>query len=262
MLKKRIIPKILVKNYKIGNNNRPISVTSQNFKIYRKVGDPISQAKIFQAQLADELVVLNIDGTNVEYKIQFNEIIKKLTTNIFMPIAIGGGIRKLSDINDLLDIGADKIIINSIAIQNPNFIYKSAKLYGSQCIVVSIDFINKNGKKFVYDNSKKEVTSLDVFEWAKKISELGCGEIILCDIDKDGEGEGLNVDICKKISLAVNIPIIISGGCGLAKHFSEAFKIGLAEGVSAGTFFNYRDQNLLQTRHQVINSGVNLRKSR
>ena len=255
MLKKRIIPKLLIKSQKIGTKYRPVMVTSHNFKDYKNVGDPISQAKIFQDQLADELVIINIDEVLISENKIILDIIKKLSSKIFMPIAVGGGVRKLSDFSDLLNIGADKIIINSLAIQDPNFIKKAAEKFGSQCVVVSVDFITKDGKEFVYDNSKKKITNLGVIEWVKKISNLGCGEIILCDIDKDGEGKGLNVKICKKVSLAVNIPIIISGGCGLAEHFSEAFNKGLAEGVAAGTFFSYRDQNLLQTRHQVLNSG-------
>jgi len=262
MLKKRIIPKLLIKSEQIGLKKRPIVVTSKNFSSYRHVGDPISQAKIFQDQLADELLVINIDNKIISENQIMMGTIKELSAKIFMPISIGGGVRKLSDFNDLLKIGADKIIINSLAIENPNFISQAAKNFGSQSVVVSVDFIKKDGKDLVYDNAKKKITNLEVIEWIKKISELGCGEIILCDIDRDGTGVGLNINLCKKASQIVNIPIIISGGCGLAEHFSEAFKKGLAEGVSAGTFFSYRDQNLLQTRHQVLNSGVQLRTTK
>ena len=198
MLKKRIIPKLLIKSEQIGLKKRPIVVTSKNFSGYRHVGDPISQAKIFQDQLADELLVINIDNKIISENQIIIETIKELSSKIFMPISIGGGIRKLSDFNDLLKIGADKIIINSLAIENTNFISQAAKNFGSQCVVVSVDFIKKDGKDLVYDNAKKKITNLEVIEWIKKISELGCGEIILCDIDRDGTGVGLNINLCKK----------------------------------------------------------------
>ena len=259
MLKKRIIPKLLIKSQQIGLKKKPVMVTSINFSKYRNVGDPVSQAKIFQDQLADELLVINIDDGIISENQNIMNMIKKLSSKIFMPISIGGGVRKLSNFNDLLTIGADKVVINSLAIEDPNFISKAAKNFGSQCVVVSVDFQKIENKYLVYDNSKKKITNLEVIDWIKKISELGCGEIILCDIDRDGTGIGLNVDLCKNVSEIVNIPIIISGGCGLAEHFSKGFKKGLADGVSAGTYFSYRDQNLLQTRHQVLNSGVQLR---
>ena len=259
MLKKRIIPKLLIKNQKIGSKEMPVAVTSKNFKSYRNVGNPISQAKIFQDQLADELLILALDNEIISGNKVMKNTLEELSSKIFMPIVVGGGVRKLDHFDDLLKIGADKIVINSQAIEDPKFISTAAEHFGSQCVVVSVDFVERNGKFLVYQSSKNKVIDIEVETWTKQISELGCGEIILCDVDRDGSGMGLNLEISKKISQNITIPIIISGGCGLASHFSEGFKIGMAEGVSAGTFFSYRDQNLLQVRNQVINSGINLR---
>ena len=259
MLKKRIIPKLLIQTQKIGSKEMPVAVTSKNFNFYRNVGNPISQAKIFQDQLADELLILSLDNKIISENIIMKNTIEKLSSNIFMPIIVGGGVRKLDHFDILLKIGADKIVINSQAIEDPKFISTAAKHFGSQCVVVSVDFVESNGKFLIYQKFKNKITNIEVETWAKQISELGCGEIILCDVDRDGSGSGLNLNLSKIISQKSKVPIILSGGCGLAKHFIEGFKIGMADGVSAGTFFSYRDQNLIQVRNQAINSGVNLR---
>ena len=187
------------------------------------IGNPVSQAKIFEAQHADQLILLNIDKQIDEN----NDIIINLLNEFskkFYALTFGGGIRKINIIELLLKSGADKVCVNSIAIKNNKFVSEASKIFGKQCIVVSIDF-KFNGKFYeVYENGGKKPTGLDVIEWSKKIQDLGAGEIILSDINLDGTGEGLNLDVSKTVSNNLEIPVIISSGCGKAEHFISGFK--------------------------------------
>ena len=224
MLKKRVIPKLLLRFKKQIDGYKPILVTSYNYNFFKIIGDPLSQAKIYEAQLADELLLLNIDSLLVSKSIYILEYIKKFSLNIFMPLTVGGGVFSLNCFKELLRSGADKVQINAKAIQNPRFIKEAAENFGSQCVVVGIDYkIDNNGNHKVFYNNGKTNTNKNVVEWAQEVESYGAGEIVLSDIDRDGSNKGLNIELIKKISSNLKIPVIASGGCGLASHFIECF---------------------------------------
>jgi imidazole glycerol-phosphate synthase subunit HisF len=180
-----------------------------------------------------------------------------------MPLTVGGGVTTLEDFRTLLSNGADKIAINTAAHNNPILITEAAEKFGSQCVVVSIDYKkDKNGNYKVYKNCGQEETAHHPLEWAKKVETLGAGELLITSIDNDGQKNGLDLEITNQITQGVNIPVITSGGCGLSKDFSDGFLIGKASAVSAGTFFAHRDQNFMQTRSHILNAGVNIRKQK
>jgi imidazole glycerol-phosphate synthase subunit HisF len=261
MLKKRIIPKLLIKNKAYGKLVRPILVVTRNYEQVFEVGDPVSQAKIYEAQLADELIVLNIDRQPISEDLHLLKAIEKLASETFMPLAVGGGVGKLEDFALLLERGADKVSINSAAVLNPELITKAAERFGVQCVVVSIDFRydSEQGKNLVYTHGASRNSALDVVDWSKRAVDAGAGEILLTDIDRDGLGGGLNLSVARAVTDTVDVPVILAGGCGTAQHFVDGFLEGHAEGIAAGTFFSFRDQNPMQTRAHVRNSGIPIR---
>ena len=261
MLKKRIIPKLLFKFQNINGESFPTFVVSKNFNNLKTIGSIVPQAKIYEAQLADELIILNIFEEKTSEDKNFLSFLKKFSEQIFMPLTVGGGVKNLECFEILLNHGADKIFINSEAINNPKLIKLASKKYGSQCVVVGIDFKKSKKNKFlVFSKSGKIDTNLDLFEWAKKCENLGAGEVVVTDIDKDGSNDGLNIEVAKKISDNLKIPVIFSGGCGLASHFVDGFKNTNIDAISAANFFAKKDQNIFQLRSQIENSGINLRQ--
>ena len=261
MLKKRIIPKLLIKNQVFGSISRPVLVTTKNFQSITDVGDAVSQAKIYEAQLADELVVLNIERTPIQEDSVLLDLIERLATETFMPLAVGGGVKTIDDFALLLERGADKVCINTAALESNLLISQAAERFGSQCVVVSVDFRYDEEKQseIVYSHRATKNTGLDVVDWVRRAVELGAGEILLTDADRDGTGEGLNLQVGHVVVESVVVPVILSGGCGLAKHFIDGFVEANAEGIAAGTFFCFRDQNPMQTRAHVRSAGVPIR---
>jgi len=258
MSKKRLIPKLQMKSSERNSEKLVLVITKQFDKII-EIGDPVSQAKIFQDQGADELIFVNIDR-NYKSIQRLADIIAKVSEEIFMPITVGGGVSDENDFRLLLSNGADKISINSIAVTNPSIITKTSERFGAQCVVVGIDFkldIDGQFKVFIENGSKN--TGINPVEWAIKCESLGAGEILLTSIDNDGMRIGLNNEITKAVAEAVSIPVITSGGCGVAQDFSDGYLIGKADAVSAGSFFAHRDQNFMQTRSQIKNAGVKIR---
>jgi len=250
MLKKRIIPVLLLRK---GRLVKPIK-----FDKYRDVGDPVSQAKIYDAQLADELIFLDMDATS-EKRFDTVDIIRKVAKECFMPLTVGGGIRSLEDINTLLKAGADKISINSIAVENPDFIREASERFGSQCIVVSID-VKKTAKGYeVFTQNGKKATRLEAVEWAKRTAGLGAGEILITSIDNEGTSEGYDLNITKAICDAVNIPVIAHGGAGTLEDFYDAFEKAGASAVAAGSLFCFTDQSLIKTRRYLKVHEVSVR---
>jgi cyclase len=259
MLKKRLIPKLLIKTIIINNKKKLALVTSERFKNFYIIGDAISQSKIYQSQKTDELIIIFIDkNINLEEKI-YIEFINNFAKETFMPITIGGGVKTIKDFDFLLSNGADKISINSALFLSPNLIKKAALKFGSQCIVASLDFIENSGNIFIFNRIKNKFIKIDFRSYIKKIEDLGVGEILLTDVNRDGMGKGVNIKIADKASKISSVPIIISGGCSLASHFTECFVNSNVNAIAASTFFSFRDQNILQTRAQIKNSGVNLR---
>lgn len=259
MLKKRLVPKLLIKHRRLGPIERPVLVTTRGYTDVREVGDPVSQAKIYEAQFADELAVINIDGTPIAGDRVMLDLIGRLATETFMPLAVGGGVRHADDFAVLLEQGADKVTVNRAAVDDPDLIEQAAARYGAQCVVVSVDYRRDgDGRATVFTEGASRDTGLEVVAFARRVFELGAGEILLTSADRDGSGQGMDVDLIRDVADAVPIPVIASGGCGKAAHFLEGFEAG-AEAVSAGTFFCFRDQNPMQTRAHVRTGGIPIR---
>ncbi|MDX1739011.1 MAG: imidazole glycerol phosphate synthase cyclase subunit [Alphaproteobacteria bacterium] len=261
MLKKRIIPKLLIRHKEFGPVIRPILVTTNLYQSETVVGDPVSQAKIYEAQLADELLVLNIDRLDIASNDHLISLLKRLASETFMPITCGGGVSTASDFELLLNTGADKVSINTAAVTQPGLVEEASKRFGNQCVVVSIDFKvdPKTGQATVFSESGKTDTGIDLMSHVERVTQDGAGEILLTDIDRDGTGAGLNIEIGRKVANKINIPVILSGGVGLANHFVEGFRDAEAEGVAAGTFFCLRDQNPMQARAHVNSARIPIR---
>lgn len=261
MLKRRIIPKLLIKARAYEGATRPILVVTKNYEQVSDVGDPISQAKIYEAQLADELIVLNIDSVPVATDRTLLNMIERLASETFMPLAVGGGVTKVEDFALLLERGADKVSINAAAVLDPSLISRAAERFGSQCVVVSIDFRYDptTQRPVVMTHHAARDAGVEVIEWAQRAARAGAGEILLTDADRDGTGIGLNLAVGKAVAATVDVPVILSGGCGVAQHFVDGFLVAHAEGVAAGTFFCFRDQNPMQTRAHVRSAGIPVR---
>lgn len=260
MVKKRLIPKLLISHRTIGRGVRPVLVTTQGYSHVVEVGDAVSQARIYEAQLADELVVLNIDGTPIGGDLVMQGLIERLASETFMPLAVGGGVKSVDDFGQLLECGADKVVINTAALDDPAIITRAASRYGAQCVVLSIDIRMQDGRPMVMKNRAASPTGRTALDWAREAVERGAGEIILTDASRDGMGQGLNIEIGREVAQAVPVPVILSGGCGLAGHFTAGFLEAGVEGVAAGTFFCFRDQNPMQTRAHIRNAGVAIRE--
>lgn len=257
MLKKRLIPKLQLR--RSTKTARMVLVTTKQFGETIEIGDPVSQAKIYEAQAADELIFLDLDAST-EDRDTLIELIRKCAEEIFMPFTIGGGVRTIEDFRRLLSNGADKVSINTAAIENPDLISEASKIFGAQCVVLSIDYKREeNGEYVVYIKGGKEKTKLHPVEWAIEGEKRGAGEILITSIDRDGMRCGLDNEITNLIANSVGIPVITSGGCGYTSHFIDGFQKGNADAVSAGTFFCFKDENPMQTRAHIKNAGIPIR---
>lgn len=257
MLKKRIIPKLLLQKSK-DFPEEMVLVTSKRFNDHVAVGDPVSQAKIYESQLADELVVLNIERRQ-PIDDSLLQLLQDFAEEVFLPLTYGGGVRTLDEFTMLLSSGADKVSINSAAIDEPEFIARAARLFGSQCVVVSIDYSYIEGKHFVYKDHGRERTNIGLLDWIFKVVELGAGEVILNSIDRDGSRKGLDIDIAKKVAESISVPVVMSGGAGKSSDFVEALSVPGVGAVAASTFFCFKDENPIQTRSRVFNAGIPIR---
>lgn len=257
--KRRLIPKLQLKASQHSKTPRKVLVTTVQFNEVIEIGDPVSQAKIYEAQAADELIFVDLDSTRSERE-TILKVVEAAAEEIFMPFTVGGGVTTLEDFRLLLSHGADKVSINTAAIENPDLITKASDRYGAQCVVVSIDFKRvSDGKARVFVGSGKKGTSWELTAWAKEVERLGAGELLLTSIDRDGCRNGMDIAAIKSVTDAVKIPVIASGGCGLAAHFVEGFLGGGASAVSAGTFFCFKDENPMQCRSQIKNAGIPIR---
>jgi cyclase len=238
MLRIRVIPCLLLKNSGL--------VKTVRFKNPKYVGDPINAVRIFNEKEVDELIFLDTTATAGNRKPNFR-LINDIASECFMPFGYGGGIRDLNDIKELFNLGVEKVIINTYAVENPSFVKSAAERFGSQSIVVSID-VKKNlfGKYQVYTYSGKKVTKLDPATFAVQMEEMGAGEIILTSIDRDGTMMGYDIDLIKNVSASVGLPVVASGGAGKIGDFGDAIKLGGASAVAAGSFF------VFQKRHRAV----------
>ena len=230
MLKKRIIPCLDIKD------NR--TVKGINFENIIDAGDPIELAKRYVIEGADELVFLDITATQEKRK-TLTELVRKIAAEINIPFTVGGGINSLEDAKAIIDSGADKISVNSAAILNPELITEISKQYGNQCVVVAIDTKFVEDEWMVFRSGGKIPTGLKAVEWAKKVANLGAGEILLTSMNNDGTKAGFACDITKQISEAVSIPVIASGGAGKMAHFAEVFQTTKATGALAASVFHF-----------------------
>lgn len=261
MLKRRLIPKLQMKTTTRGSD-RKVLVTTRQFKEVFEIGDPVSQAKIYEAQAADELIFLDLDAS-ADHRKPILEVIRRAAEEIFMPFTVGGGVRSIDDFRDLLSSGADKVSINTAAVETPDLINDAAEVFGAQCVVLSIDCRSeKEGDFRVWINGGRIETELDPVAWAIEGEKRGAGEILLTSIDRDGMRCGLDLDLTRRVAEAVSIPVIASGGCGAAAHFVEGLQVGKADAVAAGTYFCFKDENPMQTRSQIRNAGIPIRMHR
>ncbi|MES2353797.1 MAG: imidazole glycerol phosphate synthase cyclase subunit [Pseudomonadota bacterium] len=259
MLKKRLIPKLQMRLARIGASEQMVLVNTSQFNPCVDIGDPVSQAKIYEAQAADELIFLDIDASLNNRKTT-TSVVRKAAEEIFMPFTVGGGVRSIDDFRELLSNGADKVSINTAAIESPELISKAAEMFGSQCVVLSIDYKNDaNGQPRVWIRGGKTRTDWHPLDWAIEGQRLGCGEILLTSIDRDGTCAGLDLQMIRRIADAVTVPVIASGGCGKASHFVDGFLEGKADAVAAGTYFSSKDQNPMQARAHINTAGVPIR---
>jgi len=251
MLAKRIIPCLDVKEGRV--------VKGVNFLNLRDAGDPVEQAIVYDKEFADELVFLDI-AASYEKRKTMVEVARRVAEVVFMPFTVGGGIRTLDDIRDLLNAGCDKISINTTAVKNPQFIKKAARKFGSQCIVVACDAKRRSkGKWEVYINGGRTPTGIDAVKWSRKAESLGAGEILLTSMDCDGTKDGYDVELTRKISTSVRIPVIASGGCGELNHFREVFTKGKADAALAASIFHYKEFSVKQVKRYLKKKGINVR---
>lgn len=258
MLKRRIIPKLQM----LPNINNPKCmelVFTIGFSEAIPVGSPVSQAKIFQAQCADELIFIDLSASKRRKSPNF-EIIREAAKEIFMPFTVGGGVSSIDDFRQLLMNGADKVCLNTGAVLNPKLITNASEMFGAQCVVLSIDYKKNSKNRFtVWTHGGKVDTGLDPIEWAKSGEEFGAGEILMTSIDRDGSRMGLELELTRSIVENSNIPVITSGGCGLASHFVDGFIIGKVDAIASGTFFFVKDESFMQIRAKIKNAGIPIR---
>lgn len=234
MLSKRIIPCLDVTGGRV--------VKGVNFVNLIDAGDPVQVAKAYSEEGADEIVFLDITASSDERNIML-DVVEKTASEVFIPLTVGGGIRNLEDIRNLLNAGADKISINSQAVKDPILVSKGAERFGSQCIVVAIDVKRKlDGTGFeVYIHGGRTNTGLDAIVWAKQMEDYGAGEILLTSMDCDGTKAGYDLELTRRISESVGIPVIASGGAGNKEHFYDAFTLGRADAALAASLFHFKE---------------------
>jgi len=250
MLKNRIIPCLDVKNGRV--------VKGINFVDLKDAGDPVEQAKIYSDGGADEICFLDITASN-ENRDTIYDVVERTSKKCFVPLTVGGGVRGIEDINKLLNCGADKVSINTAAVQNPEMIIESSKKFGSQCIVVAID-AKKNGNKWeVFTHGGRNNTNLDAIEFAKKMEDNGVGELLVTSMDRDGTQIGYDNDLMFKISSTVNIPVIASGGVGNLDHLVDGIKLGNASAVLAASIFHYGTHSINEAKQYLNSKGIPVR---
>ena len=249
MLKNRIIPCLDVKNGRV--------VKGINFVDLKDAGDPVEQAKIYSDGGADEICFLDITASN-ENRDTIYDVVERTSKNCFVPLTVGGGVRSVEDINKLLNCGADKVSINTAAVQNSKVVEESSKKFGSQCIVVAID-AKKNGENWeIFTHGGRNPTGIDAIHFANKMEESGAGELLVTSMDKDGTQSGYDIDLMKKISSNVNIPVIASGGVGTLDHLAEGISAG-ASAVLAASIFHYGTFSIQEAKQYLASKDIPVR---
>ncbi|MCK4500081.1 imidazole glycerol phosphate synthase subunit HisF [Candidatus Babeliales bacterium] len=252
MLKIRLIPVLLLKKGRM--------VKTIKFNNLREVGNPSTTVRVYDAQGADEIVFLDIDAS-IEGRKSFYEIIEKAADETFIPFTAGGGVRGLDDIKSLLSIGADKVSINTAALENPEFIRNAAEIFGKQCIVVSIDVRTIGGRYYVVTGCGTKVSGLDPAEWAAKAEALGAGEILLSSIDRDGTMQGYDLELIKMVSDVISIPVIANSGVGNLQDFKDCLMKGGTNAIAAASIFHFTDQSIIKIKAFLKTAGFDVRQT-
>lgn len=262
MLKKRLIPCLFLKN--------GFLVRSELFQTHQLLGNAVHQVERFNAWDVDELIYIDIseddnyninrDDLKLKNEAGILEILEAVSKTCFMPLTFGGRIRTIDDIKQRLQRGADKVTINTMSIENPDFITAAARTFGSQCIIVSIDVKRLESGRYevVYDHGRKS-TGKDPVTWAKETEDLGAGEIFLNSVDRDGTGSGYDLDLIRSVSEAVSIPVIACGGVGRFKHLGQGILEGKADAVAAGNIFHFTELSTKQARKELVKMGIDVR---
>lgn len=250
MLAKRIIPCLDVKDGRV--------VKGTHFKNLRDAGDPVEAAALYSREGADELVFLDITAT-LEARETVVNIVSSVAERVFIPFTVGGGIRTTQDMRQILTAGADKISVNSAAVRNPELICESAKIFGSQCIVVAIDSKWIDDHWEVVINAGTKPTGIETISWARKVEELGAGEILLTSMDADGTRDGYDIPVTRAVAEAVSIPVIASGGAGKLDHMSEVLTDGKADAALLASLVHYGETTIAEIRSHLSESGVCVR---
>lgn len=254
-LAKRIIPCLDVDAGRV--------VKGVKFVNIRDAGDPVEIAQRYDEQGADELTFLDITASSDERDTMVH-VVEEVASEVFIPLTVGGGIRQLVDIRRMLNAGADKVAINTAAVFNPNFVGEASNHFGSQCIVVAIDAkqVNKTDEVprwEVFTHGGRKATGLDAVEWAKKMVNLGAGELLLTSMDRDGTRKGFDLALTRTISEAVSVPVIASGGVGTLEHLSEGILEGKADAVLAASIFHFGEHTIAEAKQQMATRGIEVR---
>ena len=254
-LAKRIIPCLDVDNGRV--------VKGVQFVDIRDAGDPVEVAKRYNEQGADEITFLDIKATH-DNRDTLVHVVEAVASQVFIPLTVGGGIRKVEDIRRMLNAGADKVGINSAAVTNPEFVREAAEMFGSQCIVVAIDAkcVSADGepKKWeIFTHGGRKETGLDAIEWAKKMVDFGAGELLLTSMDRDGTKSGFDLELTRAVSEAVTVPVIASGGVGKLQDLTDGVKIGKADAILAASIFHFGEHTVQEAKQQMADQGIEVR---
>jgi len=253
-LSKRIIPCLDVDKGRV--------VKGVQFVDIRDAGDPVEVARRYNEQGADEITFLDITASHEGRDTTLNTV-ERMAGEVFIPLTVGGGVREMHDIRNLLNAGADKVAINSAAISNPEFVAEAAQRFGSQCIVVAIDAKQVHGSDTsrweIFTHGGRKPTGIDAVAWAEKMTDLGAGEILLTSMDRDGTKNGFDLDLTASVSGSVSVPVIASGGVGTLQHLADGITLGKADAVLAASIFHFAEYTIPQAKQFMVDQGVNVR---
>ncbi len=252
MLKVRIIPCLDVKDGRV--------VKGINFVDLVDAGDPVEQAKHYSENGADEICFLDISAS-LENRDTMVNVVKKTANEVFIPLTVGGGISSVENINSLLKAGADKVSINSAALQNPNIIKESSNYFGNQCIVVAVDAKRINNDWYVFSHGGTKNTGINALDWIEKAQNFGAGEILLTSMDKDGTKSGFDIELLENVSKFLEIPLIASGGVGKLEHFYEGVAKGKANALLAASVFHFNEISIKEVKDYLSNKNIRIRLS-
>ena len=250
MLAKRIIPCLDVKGGRV--------VKGTQFVNLKDAGDPVENARAYDEQGADEIAFLDITASHEKRDILL-DVVRRAAEEVFIPLTVGGGVRRLEDIRNLLRAGADKVSVNTAAVKDPPFVERASKRFGSQCVVIAIDAKRKGEGWEVYTHGGRVPTGIDAVLWAKQMEEMGAGEILLTSMDRDGTKDGYDIELTRTIAEAVSIPVIASGGVGTLEHLYEGLALGKASAVLAASIFHYREYSIAQVKSFLRDKGITIR---